>query len=176
MTRGTFGNIRIKNLLLNGIEGGMTRHIPSGEMMSIYEASQKYQLAGNDLIVIAGKEYGTGSSRDWAAKGPMLLGVKAVIAESFERIHRSNLVGMGVLPLQFLPGQSAESLGLTGHEVFHILGLHDDLQPQSELQVIAEREDGATLQFTVLARLNTPVEVEYYRNGGVLNTVLRKMI
>ena len=176
MTRGTFANIRLKNRLVPGVEGGVTLYLPDGEQTSIYEASLRYQQSGVPLIILAGKEYGTGSSRDWAAKGTNLLGVKAVIAESFERIHRSNLVGMGVLPLQFLPGQSAESLGLTGHEVFHILGLHDDLQPQSELQVIAEREDGATLQFTVLARLNTPVEVEYYRNGGVLNTVLRKMI
>jgi aconitate hydratase len=176
MTRGTFANIRLKNRLVPGVEGGVTLYLPDGEQTSIYEASLKYQQAGVPLIILAGKEYGTGSSRDWAAKGTNLLGVKAVIAESFERIHRSNLVGMGVLPLQFIPGDTAESLGLTGHEIFHILGLSDELMPQSELRVIAERPDGSSLAFTVLARLNTPVEIEYYRNGGVLNTVLRKMV
>jgi aconitate hydratase len=136
----------------------------------------KYQQAGVPLIILAGQEYGTGSSRDWAAKGTNLLGVKAVIAESFERIHRSNLVGMGVLPLQFIPGENAESLGLTGYEVFHIRGLSADLKPQTALPVLAVRPDGTSLEFSVVARLNTPIEIEYYRNGGVLNTVLRKMM
>ena len=136
----------------------------------------KYQQAGVPLIILAGKEYGTGSSRDWAAKGTNLLGVKAVIAESFERIHRSNLVGMGVLPLQFMAGENAESLGLTGREVFQIRGLDDQIKPQSEVRVKAVREDGSAVEFKAVARLNTMVEVEYYRNGGVLNTVLRKMV
>ncbi len=176
MTRGTFANIRLKNRLVPGVEGGVTLHFPDGEQTSIYEASMKYQEEGVPLIILAGKEYGTGSSRDWAAKGTNLLGVKAVLAESFERIHRSNLVGMGVLPLQFLPGESADSLSLKGREVYHIKGLDDEIQPQSEIVVRAEREDGSVLEFLASVRLNTPVEVEYYRNGGVLNTVLRKMV
>ena len=176
MTRGTFANIRLKNRLVPGIEGGVTVHLPDGEQTSIYEASMKYQQAGVPLIILAGKEYGTGSSRDWAAKGTNLLGVKAVIAESFERIHRSNLVGMGVLPLQFMAGENAESLGLTGREVFQIRGLDDQIKPQSEVRVKAVREDGSAVEFKAVARLNTMVEVEYYRNGGVLNTVLRKMM
>ena len=176
MTRGTFANIRLKNRLVPGVEGGVTLYLPDGEQMSIYEASLKYQQAGVPLMVIAGKEYGTGSSRDWAAKGTNLLGVKAVLAESYERIHRSNLVGMGVLPLQFLPGENADSLGLTGYEVFHIDGLADDIQPQSEVQVRVVRPDGSEKAFRAIARLNTTVEVGYYRNGGVLNTVLRRMV
>ncbi len=176
MTRGTFANIRLKNRLVPGSEGGVTVHLPDGEQTSIYEASMKYQQAGVPLIVLAGKEYGTGSSRDWAAKGTNLLGVKAVLAESFERIHRSNLVGMGVLPLQFLPGESADSLALNGREIYHIKGLDDEIKPQSEIVVRAEREDGSVLEFLAIVRLNTAVEVEYYRNGGVLNTVLRKML
>ena len=176
MTRGTFANIRIKNRLTEGVEGGVTVYFPSGEQMSIYEASLRYRQDGLPLIVIAGKEYGTGSSRDWAAKGTLLLGVKAVIAESFERIHRSNLVGMGVLPLQFLPGENADTLGLSGEEVYHILGLSDEMQPNNPVVVRAERGDGSMVNFKAIARLNTPIEVEYYRNGGILHTVLRNML
>jgi aconitate hydratase len=176
MTRGTFANIRLKNRLAPGVEGGVTRHMPSGEQMSIYDAAVRYRLEGVPLIVIAGQEYGTGSSRDWAAKGTLLLGVKAVIAESFERIHRSNLVGMGVLPLQFLPGESADSLGLTGSEVFDLDGLDDSIQPHSRLTVRLTHADGSTLTFQVVARLNTPIEVEYYRHGGILHYVLRSML
>ena len=176
MTRGTFANIRLKNRLVPGVEGGVTLHLPDGEQTSIYEASMKYQQERIPLIILAGKEYGTGSSRDWAAKGTNLLGVKAVLAESYERIHRSNLVGMGVLPLQYVPGESADSLGLTGWEVFHIEELSDAIKPQGEVTVRAVREDGRVVQFKAIARLNTSVEVEYYRNGGVLNTVLRKMV
>jgi len=176
MTRGTFGNIRLKNLLVPGVEGGFTLHFPDGEQTSIYEAAMKYKADDVPLIVIAGKEYGTGSSRDWAAKGTLLLGVKAVIAESYERIHRSNLVGMGVLPLQFMPGENAQQLGLTGHEVYHITGLDDNIQPGSVLQVHATEKDGATTSFEVQARIDTSIEIDYYRNGGILHTVLREMI
>jgi len=176
MTRGTFANIRIKNLMLPGVEGGDTIHIPSGERMSIYDAGMKYKEEGTPLIVLAGKEYGTGSSRDWAAKGTLLLGVKAVLAESFERIHRSNLVGMGVLPLQFKDGQNVESLGLTGREIFDIEGLDDDVEPRQDVTVKARREDGSDVEFEVTVRIDTPVEVEYYRNGGILHTVLRKLV
>jgi aconitate hydratase A / 2-methylisocitrate dehydratase len=150
--------------------------MPSGEQMSIFDAAMRYRAEGAPLIVIAGKEYGTGSSRDWAAKGTLLLGVKAVIAESFERIHRSNLVGMGVLPLQFLPGESADALGLTGEESFDLDSLDDAIQPQSQVTVRATRADGSTLAFQVIARLNTPIEVEYYRHGGILHFVLRSML
>ncbi len=176
MMRGTFANVRLRNRLVSGKEGWWTIHLPDGEEMSIYDAAMRYRDEGVPLIVLAGKEYGTGSSRDWAAKGPALLGVRAVIAESFERIHRSNLVGMGVLPLQFKPGDSIASLGLTGRETFHIEGLREDLQPGAEVTVRAVREDGSTLTFPVTVRLDTPVEVEYYRNGGILHTVLRRMI
>ena len=176
MIRGTFANIRIKNMLLGGEEGGNTLHLPDGEKMAIYDAAVKYQTEGVPLVIIAGKEYGTGSSRDWAAKGTMLLGVKAVIAQSFERIHRANLVGMGVLPLQFTPGQNAESLGLTGREVIDIVGISDAIQPRQELSVRAGREDGKIITFTVIARLDTPVDVDYYKNGGILQTVLRNLI
>jgi len=176
MTRGTFANIRLKNRLVPGMEGGVTLHLPSGQQMSIYDAAMQYRKEGVPLIVIAGQEYGTGSSRDWAAKGTLLLGVKAVIAESFERIHRSNLVGMGVLPLQFLPGESADSLGLTGHERFDLDGLDDAIQPHSRLTVRASRADGSTIVFQTIARLNTPIEVEYYRHGGILHFVLRSML
>jgi len=175
MMRGTFANIRIKNQLVPGVEGGYTRYLPTGEQMTIYDAAMKYMADGTPLVVLAGKEYGTGSSRDWAAKGTYLLGVKAVIAESFERIHRSNLVGMGVLPLQFVNGESWQSLGLTGEEQFDILGIDDNLQPQQKLTVKATRPDGSQITFEVLARLDTPVEVEYYRNGGILQTVLRNL-
>ncbi len=176
MTRGTFGNIRLKNRLVPGVEGGYTVHIPSGQKMSIFEAAQNYKETGTPLIVLAGKMYGTGSSRDWAAKGTLLLGVKAVIAESYERIHRSNLVGMGVLPLQFKEGQSAESLGLDGHEAFDILGLGEAIAPQSELTVRAAKSHGSVVEFQADVRLDTAIEVEYYRNGGILHTVLRNML
>ncbi|MGA2230025.1 MAG: aconitate hydratase AcnA [Tepidisphaeraceae bacterium] len=175
MTRGTFANIRLKNLLAPGTEGPVTRHFPDGQSMSIYDASVKYQAAGTPLIVLAGKDYGMGSSRDWAAKGVYLLGVKAAIAESFERIHRSNLVGMGVLPLVFKPGQTAASLGLSGAGTFEIL-LDDSLKPKQEIKVKCVEPDGKTINFTTTCRIDTPVEIEYYRNGGILHTVLRKML
>ena len=176
MTRGTFGNIRLKNRMLPGVEGGVTLHLPDGIQMSIYDAAMKYREEGVPLVVLAGKEYGAGSSRDWAAKGTLLLGARAVIAESYERIHRSNLLGMGVLPLQFMPGENVDILRLTGHEVFDIEGLSDAISPQSEVLVRAAREDGVQIEFKAIARLNTPVEVEYYRNGGILHTVLRSML
>jgi aconitate hydratase len=175
MVRGTFANIRLKNLLLPGTEGNITLHFPSGEQMSVFDASQRYAKDGVPLVVLAGKEYGSGSSRDWAAKGTLLLGVKAVLAESYERIHRSNLVGMGVLPLQYEEGQSAESLGLTGRETFSITGLAAGLTPRQKVEVQAARENGSKLSFRALARLDTPVEVDYFRNGGILQTVLRAM-
>lgn len=175
MMRGTYANIRIKNQMLPGVEGGVTKYIPSDEIMPIWEAAERYQQSGTPLIVLAGKEYGTGSSRDWAAKGVQLQGVRAVIAESFERIHRSNLVGMGVLPLQFLPGQSAKSLGLTGYETYEILGLDDAMQPRQHYQVRALQADGSVINFEVMSRVDTPVEVNYYKNGGILQTVLRRM-
>lgn len=176
--RGTFANIRLKNLLLGGEEGGNTVHLPDGTKMPMYDAAMQYKAEGVPLIVMAGKEYGTGSSRDWAAKGVLLLGVKAVIAESFERIHRANLVGMGVLPLQFKEGQNAESLGLGGREVYDIPGISDDTlrEPRQELQVRAARDDGTVITFNVIARLDTPVDVDYYKNGGILQTVLRNLI
>jgi aconitate hydratase len=176
MTRGTFANIRLKNLLIPGVEGGYTRHLPDGEKMSIYKAAQKYNQEGVPLIVLAGKEYGTGSSRDWAAKGTLLLGVKAVIAESFERIHRSNLVGMGVLPLQFKAGEGLDELELSGEELFFIEGLSFDIKPGSEVTVRAVKDDGSQVEFQVVVRLDTQVEVTYYRNGGILHTVLRNML
>jgi aconitate hydratase len=174
MMRGTFANIRIKNLLLPGTEGGITVHFPSGETLPIYEAAMRYKEAGIPLVVIAGKEYGSGSSRDWAAKGTILLGVKAVLAESFERIHRSNLVGMGVLPLQFQPGENRDTLGLTGRERYSILGIRD-LQPRQTVTVVAREENGNEKRFTAIARIDTPVEVEYYGHGGILQMVLRQM-
>jgi aconitate hydratase len=174
MVRGTLANIRLKNLLLPGTEGGVTLHLPSGEKMSIYDAAMRYQAEDTPLIVLGGRQYGTGSSRDWAAKGVHLLGVKAVIAESYERIHRSNLVGMGVLPLQFQPGDNPQALGLTGREVFDITGL-GDLQPGQEVAVCARADDGSEVHFLAVVRLDTPVEVQYYRNGGVLHTILRRL-
>jgi aconitate hydratase len=174
MVRGTFGNIRLRNQLAGGKEGGYTVHFPDGEETTIYEGSLRYQDEGVPLIVVAGKEYGTGSSRDWAAKGSFLLGIKAVIAESFERIHRSNLIGMGVLPLQFTNGDSAQSLGLTGQETYDITGLAD-LRPGAELTVKATG-DGETRKFKAKARVDSPVEVEYLRNGGILQTVLRQLL
>jgi aconitate hydratase len=176
MTRGTFANIRIRNLMVPGTEGGVTRFLPTGEVMPIYDAAMKYKEQNTPLVVLAGKEYGTGSSRDWAAKGTNLLGVKAVIAESFERIHRSNLVGMGVLPLQFVEGQSAKSLNLTGEETFDIIGLSDDMQPNQTLKVRATKADGTTIEFDVISRLDSVVDIEYYRNGGILQTVLRQIL
>ena len=176
MVRGTFANIRLKNLLVPGSEGNVTMHLPTNETMPIHDASERYRAAGTPLVVLAGKEYGTGSSRDWAAKGTLMLGVKAVIAESFERIHRSNLVGMGVLPLVYEPGQTAESLGLTGRETFDIAGLSGTLVPRQKVTVRATREDGSVLEFTAIARLDTPVDVDYYKNGGILQTVLRNLV
>jgi len=175
MTRGTFANIRLKNQLAPGTEGGWTTYLPTGEVMSIYDAAQKYKADGTPLLVLAGAEYGTGSSRDWAAKGTFLLGVRAVLAESYERIHRSNLVGMGVLPLQFKPGQSAESLGLTGHETYTI-HVDDDLQPLQDVRVDITDAGGKTRTITMTCRVDTPVEVDYYRNGGILQTVLRSFL
>ena len=175
MMRGTFGNVRIRNLLLDDKEGGYTVKLPEGEVTSIYDASMAYQAQGTPLVILAGKEYGTGSSRDWAAKGTALLGVKAVITESYERIHRSNLVGMGVLPLQFQVGDSAKGLGLTGRELFDIHGIREGLTPGGTVSVKAEKEDGSTVEFKVDVRLDSQVEVEYYQNGGILHTVLRKM-
>lgn len=176
MMRGTFANIRIRNQVAPGTEGGVTKYLPTDELMSIYDASMNYQANGQNLVVIAGKEYGTGSSRDWAAKGTYLLGVKAVIAESFERIHRSNLVGMGVLPLQFQEGHGWKTLGIDGTETFDILGLSNDVKPGQELTVVATRQDGTQFEFTVIARLDSMVDVDYYHNGGILQTVLRQMI
>jgi aconitate hydratase len=175
MMRGTFANVRIRNQVAPGTEGGVTTHLPTGEVLSVYDASMRYQAAGTPLVVLAGEQYGTGSSRDWAAKGTLLLGVKAVIARSFERIHRSNLVGMGVLPMTYRDGESAESLGLTGHETFDIPGLDDAVVPGKELEVVATRPDGSVLTFTAIARLDTPVEVHYFRNGGILPAVLRQL-
>lgn len=176
MVRGTFANIRLRNQLGQGKEGSWTTHLPSGELTSIYEASVRYAEQGIPLVVIAGKEYGSGSSRDWAAKGPALLGVRAVIAESFERIHRSNLVGMGVLPLQFLPGENASNLGLDGTETFSIAGIADGLEPHVELTVGATSDDGRSIEFSVECRIDSEVEIDYYRHAGVLQMVLRRML
>jgi aconitate hydratase len=176
MTRGTFANIRIRNQMVPGVEGGYTKHVPSGETMAIYDAAMKYKEENTPLVVLAGKEYGTGSSRDWAAKGTNLLGVKAVIAESFERIHRSNLVGMGVLPLQFADGDSWQSLGLNGEESFDILGLNDAIQPLQTVTVQATKNDGTTVTFDATIRLDSQVDIQYYKNGGILQTVLRQFL
>ncbi len=176
MTRGTFGNIRLQNHLAGGKEGSYTVKFPQGEEMFIYDAAMKYQAEGTPLIVLAGSQYGTGSSRDWAAKGSMLLGIKAVIAGSFERIHRSNLVGMGVLPLEFMQGESAETLGLDGSEVYDILDLDDSLRPFQQISVRATRADGSQVDFKTTARVDTPVEVDYYRHGGILHKAIRDML
>ena len=176
MMRGTFANTRIKNQMVPGIEGGVTAYLPGGEVMPIYDAAMKYQAAGVPLVVIAGKEYGSGSSRDWAAKGTMLLGVKAVIAESYERIHRSNLVNMGVLPLQFKAGENAATHGLTGREVFALAGAGAALKPRGEITVQARAEDGATITFTVTARIDTPEELVAFSHGGILPYVLRQLV
>jgi aconitate hydratase len=178
MARGTFANIRLKNQLAPGTEGGWTKYQPElagGEKISIYDASVKYREAGVPLVILAGKEYGSGSSRDWAAKGPKLLGVRAVIAESYERIHRSNLVGMGILPLEFKAGESRETLGLTGKEIYEITGV-TSLSPRTAIGVMAKSDDGSEKKFTVTARVDTPEEVAYYQNGGILTYVLRQMI
>ncbi|CAM2066259.1 Aconitate hydratase [Sulfidibacter corallicola] len=175
MTRGTFANIRLRNQLAPGTEGGFTKDFTTGEISTIFDAAQNYKAQSTPLIVLAGKEYGTGSSRDWAAKGTILLGVKAVLAQSFERIHRSNLVFMGILPLQFKDGESHESLGLTGEETFSIPDLGDDVKPVQDLTVVAKAADGTETRFTVICRIDTPVEVNYYRNGGILHTVLRQL-
>ena len=175
MLRGTFANIRIRNGLVPGIEGGYTRHLPDGEKMTIYDAAMKYKADGVPTVILTGAEYGTGSSRDWAAKGTLLLGVRVVIAVSYERIHRSNLVNMGVLPLEFVSGQSAKVLGLTGEETFDILGLDDTLTPRSQVTVVAHRPDGSKQEFKATVRIDTPVELEYYKNGGILHTVVRML-
>ena len=176
MIRGTFANIRLKNLMVPGVEGGVTVHVPSGERMDIYDAAERYRAEGTPLVVLVGKEYGSGSSRDWAAKGTLLLGVRAVIAESYERIHRSNLVGMGVLPLQFKAGENAESLGLSGRETLTLTGLGGGLRPRQDVIIDVGGAGGSTARFTAVARLDTAVEVNYYRNGGILQTVLRKLL
>ena len=175
MVRGTFANIRLRNLLTPDAEGNVTEHVPSGERMSIFDAAARYAGEGTPLVVLAGKEYGSGSSRDWAAKGPMLQGVRAVIAESYERIHRSNLVGMGILPLQYRPGESAATHGLSGRETFDIVGLGDGLTPRQELAVIARGDDGRETRFRVISRLDGEIDLTYMRNGGVLQTVLRRL-
>ncbi|MEO6846235.1 MAG: aconitate hydratase AcnA [Chthoniobacterales bacterium] len=176
MTRGTFANVRIKNLMVPGVEGGVTRHYPDGEQMSIYDASNKYQAAGTPLVIIAGQEYGTGSSRDWAAKGTRLLGVKAVVTSSYERIHRSNLVGMGILPLQFHEGTNAQTLKLDGSEIFDVVGLDDNIKPRQELGLKIHRKDGTSETVPVRLRIDTSIEVDYYRHGGILPFVLRELL
>jgi aconitate hydratase len=178
MVRGTFANVRLRNKLVPNLEGGFTRHLPDGKEMTIFEASEKYIAQGVPLIILAGKEYGSGSSRDWAAKGPRLLGVRAVIAESYERIHRSNLVGMGVLPLQYMDGQDAESLGLSGEETYEIAGLApiiDKFPPQRVVHVRARRADGKEITFQAQVRIDTPQEALYYKHGGILQYVLRQL-
>ena len=176
MMRGTFGNVRISNALAPDKEGNWTLHFPSGEVVSIYDAAMRYQSEGTPLVILTGKEYGTGSSRDWAAKGPSLLGVKAVIAESYERIHRSNLVGMGVLPLAYEPGSDRKSLGLTGRETFSVSGIAKGLAPGGRVTVIAKDESGKETKFPAVVRLNSAVELDYYRHGGILQRVLRQFM
>ena len=175
MMRGTFANVRLKNLLVPGVEGSVSRYLPTGEQASIYEVSMRYQAAKIPLLVLAGKEYGSGSSRDWAAKGTFMLGIRAVLAESYERIHRSNLIGMGVLPIQYLPGQSRESLGLTGEETYAIEGIAQGLAPRKKLGMTATAADGSVKRFEVLARIDTAVELDYYQHGGILQYVLRQL-
>jgi aconitate hydratase len=176
MTRGTFANVRIKNLMLNGEEGGNTIYQPTGEKMPIYDAAVKHITNGTPLIIIAGQEYGTGSSRDWAAKGTNLLGVKVVVAQSFERIHRSNLVGMGVLPLQFKEGTTAQTLKLDGTETFDVLGLGMNLKPQQDLTLRITRSDKSVQLVPVRCRIDTPIEIDYYQHGGILPYVLRQIV
>ena len=174
MVRGTFANVRLKNLIVPGVEGGVSIHFPTGQQMSIFDASTKYQAEKTPLMIIAGKEYGTGSSRDWAAKGPKLLGIRAVIAESFERIHRSNLVGMGILPLQFVNGESAKSLGITGDETFDIEGLQS-VSPGAQVSVTITDKTGKSRTINTLSRIDTLNEIEYFKNGGILPYVLRQL-
>jgi aconitate hydratase len=176
MMRGTFANIRLRNELAPGTEGSWTTHLPGGEVLSVFAAAERYRSEGVPLTVVAGKEYGSGSSRDWAAKGPSLLGVRFVLAESYERIHRSNLVGMGVLPLQFATGQSSATLGLTGREVYAVRGLDRGITPGQDVTVEATREDGGSFTFTARLRVDGPAEVEYMANGGILPMVLRHML
>jgi aconitate hydratase len=176
MMRGTFANIRLRNQLAPGTEGGWTTLLPEDEVMTIFDASMKYQAAGVPLVIIAGKEYGSGSSRDWAAKGTLLLGVKAVLAESFERIHRSNLVNMGILPLRFKDGENAASLKLTGRETYEIHGIADGLKPAGEVRVRAITADGAVREFTAIARIDTPEELVAFKHGGILRYVLRQLV
>jgi aconitate hydratase len=178
MVRGTFANVRLRNKMVPKLEGGFTKHLPDGEEMTIFEASEKYIFQGVPLVILAGKEYGSGSSRDWAAKGPLLLGVQAVIAESYERIHRSNLVGMGILPLQFVEGQSAESLRLTGDETFEVSGIRDVVEKFSAGQRIKVRAKIGkdAKEFEALVRIDTPQEALYYSNGGILQYVLRQLL
>jgi aconitate hydratase len=175
MVRGTFANIRLRNQLAPGTEGGVTRHLPDGQAMTIYDAAVRYADEGVPLLVFAGKEYGSGSSRDWAAKGTLMLGVRAVVAESYERIHRSNLIGMGVLPLQFEPGETRESLGLTGEETYALRGIAAGLGIGSRVEVLARAEGRGETSFHAIARIDTPVELEYYRHGGILPYVLRQI-
>jgi aconitate hydratase len=174
--RGTFANVRIKNLMIPGSEGGVTLHRPSGEQMSIYDAAMRYIAEGVPTLVFAGEEYGTGSSRDWAAKGTQLLGVRAVIARSFERIHRSNLVGMGVLPCEFIEPDSVQRLGITGDEEFEIIGLAGTIHPQQEVRLVIRRREGGQIDVPLRLRIDTPVEVDYYRHGGILPYVLRGLV
>jgi aconitate hydratase len=180
MVRGTFANVRLRNKLAPETEGGMTKYLPSGEVMTIFDASVKYIAAGVPLIVLAGKEYGSGSSRDWAAKGPLLLGVRAVIAESYERIHRSNLVGMGILPLQFLPEENPDTLGLTGEETYDIIGLPQLLAARfsggRQIKVHATAANGHVVEFDAQVRIDTPQEILYYEHGGILQYVLRQLL
>jgi len=176
MMRGTFANVRLHNLLAQGAEGGVTVHFPTGRQMSIFDAATLYRSEGTPLVVLAGKDYGMGSSRDWAAKGTALLGVRAVIAESYERIHRSNLVGMGVLPLQFAAGESVKTLGLDGSETFDVQGLGEELVPGQRVTVVARRAEGTPVSFEAVVRIDTPIEMEYCRNGGILHAVLRRML
>jgi aconitate hydratase len=176
MMRGTFANIRLRNELAPGTEGGWTQTAPGEKPVTIFDGSMAYQKAGTPLVIIAGKEYGTGSSRDWAAKGTLLLGVRAVIAESFERIHRSNLVGMGVLPLEFIPGETRQTVGLTGFETFEIDGLSEDMKPKSVVSVRARAADGTEKVFKAVSRIDTPEEMSYYRHGGILPYVLRQLV
>jgi aconitate hydratase len=176
MLRGTFANVRLKNLMVSGIEGGVTSYQPDGDILSIYDAALRYQNARVPLVIIAGQEYGTGSSRDWAAKGTALLGVRAVIAQSFERIHRSNLVGMGVLPCQLKEGVSAKTLGLDGTEVFDLLGLTDSIKPRQDVTLVIHRRSGKSDRIPVMLRIDTPVEVDYYAHGGILPYVLRQLL
>ena len=175
MVRGAFANVRLRNALVER-EGGWTRHLPDGEELPIYDAAERYRAEGVPLILLAGREYGSGSSRDWAAKGPALLGVRAAIAESFERIHRSNLIGMGILPLEYPAGESAASLGLTGEELFEITGIEGGVKPGQDIAVRAVAADGREVAFTARCRIDTPVEAEYYRHGGILQFVLRGLL